>query len=62
MKPQKSSTYISRLLLLLSSVAKGPKFRPQNTKSARKKNSPGKSGAELLEELSKREEKGPNFL
>jgi hypothetical protein len=49
------------------SVAKGPKFRPQNTKGAEKNcMGPGKSGAELLADLSKKgrkeAEKGANFF
>jgi hypothetical protein len=37
------------------SVAKGPKFRPQSTKRAEKKLvGPGKSGAELLPDFSKK--------
>jgi hypothetical protein len=40
------------------SVAKGPKFRPQRTKRAEKKLAePGKSGAELLPDLSKKGQK-----
>jgi hypothetical protein len=45
------------------SVAKGTKFRPQNTKWAEKNCvGPGKFGAELLADLLKRAEKEPNFL
>jgi hypothetical protein len=44
-----------------SSVAKGPKFRPQSTKRAEKKLAgPGKSGAKLLPDLSKKGRK--NFF
>jgi hypothetical protein len=43
----------------LSSVSKGPKFRPQNTKGAEKNcMGPGKSRAELFAELSKKGRKG----
>jgi hypothetical protein len=46
----------------LTSVAKGPKFRPQNTKGAEKNCvGLGKSGAEFLADLSKKGRKGPNF-
>jgi hypothetical protein len=42
-----------------SSVAKEPKFRPQNTKVTEKNfMGPGKSRAELLAELSKKGRKG----
>jgi lysine/ornithine N-monooxygenase len=47
----------------VTSVAKEPKFRPQNTKGAEINCvGPGKSGAELLADLSKRAQKGPNFF
>jgi hypothetical protein len=50
-------------LLAFTSVAKGPKFRPQTTKGAEKDCvGLGKSAAELLANLSKRAEKGPNFV
>jgi hypothetical protein len=43
----------------LGSVAKGPKFRPQNTKGAGKKcTGPGKSGAEISADFSKKGRKG----
>jgi hypothetical protein len=45
------------------SVAKGPKFRPQNTKAAEKNTAgPGKSGAEFLSEFSKKGRNGAEFL
>jgi hypothetical protein len=45
------------------SVAKRPEFRPQSSKRAEKNLvGPGKSGAELLPDLTKRAEKGPNFF
>jgi hypothetical protein len=48
---------------ILASVVKGPKFRPQNTKGAEKNyNGPGKSGAELQAELSKKGRKGAKLF
>jgi hypothetical protein len=45
------------------SVAKGPKFRPKNTKWAEKNCvGPGKSGAELLADLSKKGRKGAELF
>jgi hypothetical protein len=48
---------------LIISVAKGLKFWPQNTKGA-EKNCVGLGifGAKFFADLSKRAEKGPNFL
>jgi hypothetical protein len=44
-------------------VAKGSKFRLQNTKWAEKNTAgPGKSGAEFLPDLSKKARKGAEFL
>jgi hypothetical protein len=44
---------------MFSSVAKGPKFRPQNTKGAAKNSmGPEKSGAEFSADLSKKGRKG----
>jgi hypothetical protein len=43
----------------VTSVAKGPKFRPQSTKRAEKNLAgPGKSGAELSSDFSKKGRKG----
>jgi hypothetical protein len=51
--------YILFWCLISASVAKGPKFRPQSTKRAGKKLAgPGKSGAELLLDLSQKGRKG----
>jgi hypothetical protein len=47
----------------LPSVAKGPKFRPQSSKRAEKNLvGPGKSGAELLPDLSKKGRKGAELF
>jgi hypothetical protein len=46
-----------------SSVAKGPKFRPQNTKGAEKNCvGPEKSGAEFLPDLTKKDRKGAELF
>jgi hypothetical protein len=48
------------VMLYLTSIAKGPKFQPQSSKRAEKNLvGPGKSGAELLPDLSK---KGQTFF
>jgi hypothetical protein len=45
------------------SVAKGPKFRPQNTKGAEKNCvGPGNFGAEILADLSKKGRKGAELF
>jgi hypothetical protein len=49
--------------VILISVAKGPKFRPQSTKRADKNLAgPGKSGAELLPDFSKRGRKAAELF
>jgi hypothetical protein len=61
MRKQKFSfqPYSLPTLLAFTSVAKGPKFRPQTTKGAEKDCvGLGKSGAELLANLSKKGRKG----
>jgi hypothetical protein len=46
-----------------NSVAKGPKFRPQNTKGAEKNCvGPGRFGAEVLADLSKKGRKGAELF
>jgi hypothetical protein len=53
----------SFLILNISSVAKGPKFRPQNTKGAEKNCvGAGKFGAEVLADLSKKGQKGAELF
>jgi hypothetical protein len=48
---------------LFYSVAKGPKFQPQSSKMAEKNFvRPGKSGAELLPDLSKKGRKGAELF
>jgi hypothetical protein len=50
-------------LIGTTSVAKGPKFRPQNTKGAEKNGwGPGKSGAEFFADLSKKGRKEAEFF
>jgi hypothetical protein len=50
-------------LARVSSVAKGPKFRPQSSKRAEKNlMGPGKSGAKLLPILSKKGRKGAELF
>jgi hypothetical protein len=52
-----------RYFRLTYSVAKGPKFRPQNTKGAEKNCvGPGKFGAEVLADLSKKGRKGAELF
>jgi anthranilate/para-aminobenzoate synthase component II len=47
----------------MTSVAKGPKFRPQTTKGVEKNCvGPGKSAAELLANLSKKGRKGSELF
>jgi hypothetical protein len=54
-------TLIVRILDI--SVAKGPKFRPQNTKGAEKSSEgPERSGAELLSDLAKKGRKGAELF
>jgi hypothetical protein len=54
---------IKVLRVLHSSVAKGPKFRPQNTKGAEKNCvGPEKSGAEFLPDLTKKGRKGADLF
>jgi hypothetical protein len=49
--------------VILNNVAKGPKFRPQNSKEALQKVvRPEKLAAEILENMPKRAEKGRNFI
>jgi hypothetical protein len=51
------------LIYNLASVAKGPKFRPQSSKTAGKKLAgPGNSGAERLPNLSKEGRKGAELF
>jgi hypothetical protein len=61
--PATKYVWIPGTFLVFTSVAKGPKFRPQNTKGAEKNCvGPGKSGAELLADLSKKGRKGAELF
>jgi hypothetical protein len=59
----RSSSFITERKSKLSSVAKGPKFRPQNTKGAEKNCvGPGKSATEFMADLSKKGRKGADLF
>jgi hypothetical protein len=52
-------SFVKSVYRVSCSVVKGPKFRPQNTKGAEKKCvGPGKFGAEVLADVSKKGRKG----